>query len=207
MKKLILITKTLIFILLFPSCKKESTVDNNQKNKVELNKAIMSLKTPDSRKTVFADELSNQEKIYFLESRLNSLKEDFNLNDNQQEVINDLYQFLKPELYVIGSDLNVKAIKYTTEWREKAMKVFTSDQLSYIFSFKSFKEYTNTIKSTQNANETMKKTAVLDCDCSVKSDWCSGNFVCEGIIPCAFQSYACGTLYIFHCDGYCIAAW
>lgn len=72
MKRYSLTSLLLCFMLFFLSCNKESITEQSfEKSHQNLNEAIMSLKTPDARKTTFADQLSNEEKIYFLESRLN----------------------------------------------------------------------------------------------------------------------------------------
>lgn len=117
-------------------------------------------------------------------------------------MINELKPFLKPELYVIGSELNQKALKFSPEWEEKAIKFFSKDQLQYLFSFRSLKEFKNSVKTHRISNIAAAGSEGSDCDCSTKSDWCSGGS-CGGP-QCAFQSYACGTLYLYHCDGLCV---
>ncbi|WP_343319988.1 bacteriocin fulvocin C-related protein [Sphingobacterium multivorum] len=201
MNKLSLFTLLSCCILFLGSCSKESqSIQTTDESNSNLTKAMMSLKTSDARKASFADQLSNEEKISFVENRLNSVILELELDENQIHLINELKPFLKPELYIRGSKLNQDAIEFTIRWGERAIKLFSKEQLAYIFSFKTFDEFK---QAATNVNiKSTTRAGVEDCDCSTQSDWCSAGTECGGP-ACGFQSYACGTLYLWHCDGLC----
>lgn len=194
-------TMAIFCCIFFIACNKESQIiPATQDSSLGLTKAIMSLKSSDARRTSFADHLSNEEKVLFVSNRLDLIITDLQLDEKQIAVINELKAFLKPELYEQGSPLNLKALQYETEWKERALQVFSKDQLAYIFSFRTLSEFKTAISKTTIKSST--RAGAEDCDCSTQSDWCSSGRSCGGP-ACGFQSYACGTLYLYHCDGLC----
>ncbi|MGJ1225350.1 bacteriocin fulvocin C-related protein [Sphingobacterium siyangense] len=199
MKKLFLSTLCSLCMLFIISCNKDNQTSEISQTSQPVNKAIMALKTSEARKSSFADQLTNEEKIQFVESRLNAVTEELKLDAEQLSVLNELKPFLKPDLYVRDSKLNKEAIQFDSVWKEKARKVFSKEQLNYIFSFNTLSELKTNLTNVNIKSTT--RAGAEDCDCSTKSDWCSGGN-CGGP-ACAFQSYACGTLYLYHCDGTC----
>lgn len=158
--------------------------------------AVMSLKTIDARRASFSDHLTPEEKCQFVNIRFNNFIRDFKLDEEQIEIIDNLREFLKPEVYKEGSSLNFKAKEFINTWEEKAKNAFSDEQLSYMFSFNTLKEF-NELKSMSIENEGLN-----DCDCATKSDYCSGGKDCK-VSLCVIDTYSCGTLFLFHCDGLC----
>ncbi|GHE23317.1 hypothetical protein GCM10017764_02850 [Sphingobacterium griseoflavum] len=203
MKKLSILAVSLF--MLFSSCQKDEVYTKlSEKDNLALKsiKSASLLKSPDARRIAFSKQFTIDEKCEFIRKRLNSFITDLKLEEVQVNVLNDLTIFLDPEVYVESSTLNLDAKKFEPIWRERALTVFSEDQLNYLFSFKSFDEFKDQA-SARNLKNVARAggEASQDCDCSTKSDYCSkGN--CKVKI-CVLDTYSCGFLFLHHCDGLC----
>ncbi|HLW07949.1 MAG TPA: bacteriocin fulvocin C-related protein [Marinilabiliaceae bacterium] len=200
MKRLVFILFFGLYVCLSTSCNKEwlgSQAPEIGSIDLQVNNAIMSLKTPDARQTSFANHLSPEEKCEFVKNRFNSIISELNFDKKQIETLNEIRVFLEPEIYVNDSPLNLSAKEFIITWEKKARSVFSKELLAYIFSFKKLEEFFDVSNNTSQLSRDVK-----DCDCATKSDYCSGGKDCK-VRLCAIDTYSCGTLFLYHCDGIC----
>ncbi len=209
MKKLFCLVMGVIVLY---SCKKVDSfkVDPTTKIANPMGDAVMSLKTITARKASFSKLLTSEEKVVFVQDRLAAGIRDLGLSDEQIAVIDELKRFLTPDLYSDGSEVKNAFFQYEPEWREKAIRIIGRNQLSYLFSFKTFDEYT-LAGAKSKLSQISTEDAEPDCDCSHESDWCGwGGAKKACVIPypdnrCKVTNLGCGTMFCYDCNGRCVS--
>lgn len=131
------------------------------------------------------------------------LAEHPNLTEDQRNVILDAIALVAPQLYEVSKDnpewlANVHAPLQSL--RKRASEVFSPSVAAEIFARLGKADHFNPTK--QNVLRIRALVTQGECDCSMGSDWCPGDYVCVDE-DCQRTSSGCGSLWLYPCDGIC----
>lgn len=112
--------------------------------------------------------------------------------------LNELLTFIKPELFTKAGD-----ISGVEKWVAANQKIFGKDKLSYILSvMRMAPSELGNLPMPSPGNGSPSSTT-LRCNCSQSSDWCSGSSSYCKTWQCSIVTNACGTFWVYDCDGRC----
>lgn len=191
MKAVFVLNLTIAIGFFLLSCNKEFVpsleVDNSLPQSINLVDPygdLTEMSNESSRRTLFKN-LDKESQVLYIKVRLKEVLDNMKLNDTQFSTINLLINNID-SLYT-GSRESI------VQFEQKALPLFGEELYSFIFT-----TFQPINQSVFNDNLVVKGD---DC-CSTKSDYCNSKQDCKLYASC-WQTYACGTLYLYHCDGKC----
>ncbi|MCW3071144.1 MAG: hypothetical protein JWO44_1034 [Bacteroidetes bacterium] len=207
MKKQLLII-TLAVSVIVSACQKapktEATVGAKEELKFELNTKTNDalqlrmdlIKYPPDVQKAFFNSLNPHQKAMIWENKLDQAISYAGWNEYQVQLLNELKDNISPDLYSNNATLFRDQVQ--PEWLERAKGQFVFDDLMKIVSV--LDDYTPGIIVGGGGTSNKK-----DCNCSVKSDWCSTALhqSCQITNGCNDSAHGCGTLWVYGCKGEC----
>lgn len=197
MKKNLNLLTILLMLTIFTNCTEENDfLSENQKN--DFNK-IIELKSDEQQKIAFKM-LSSKEKLNIWKMKYNIIKDNnyvfFDekpLENKQKIVLDELFNSLNEEYF--ENKNSKKSLNYYKEYlpqmKEKALKVFTKEELKIVFSSLKI-EYSSRVQQLPG----------ISCGCNTSDDWCTGSSTCT--LPCTETStWGCGWWGAEACNGSC----
>lgn len=203
MKNLTKLTFSFLFILLITSCDKSNLENDLPQDQTNIN-AVLALKNENAQKLAFTTILNPSEKLTLWKNKIEKDLNENNFSYNQKKIIKEMLSLLK--INIFNND-KASLITYRNQeiiWRNKALKVFTEQELKSLFSsLNSYKSNTSNFTIQSIKTNEIKTMAAGDCVCNRVSDYCSsaeGDCVSS---RCESQSGGCGTFFLYDCNGYC----
>jgi hypothetical protein len=150
----------------------------------------------DVQKQIF-NSLSAEKKALLWHDKLSQVLSDNKFTDYQEQLLKLIDDKISEGVYVVGSDeeTSFKEV-FHSDWLNKAKGQFVFDELMMIIS--KLDDYDqNKILIGGGVGDRFD-----DCECSVKSDWCSFGMSCK-IQHCNDSAHGCGTLWTYACRGMC----
>ncbi len=131
---------------------------------------------------------SNYNKFKIVKEKYNQLIIHGNFNSGQFKLVQDVFDFVTPELYEGLTQTNHIAVQ---EFKIRAQEIFNDGETYMILA--------------DLDNIYVGAAAEIDaCGCSTDSDWCDFPVVAGGCTGgCNYSSSGCGTLFLYTCDGDC----
>lgn len=183
------------------ACQKEEASESVSYNSPETKKNLATIqdKSSGQESRLIFSSLSSQEKSDVWRYHLQASKNNLNLSAQQQEFIDEIIAFTKPEFY----DNSEKMTPQVRAFEKRAEALFDMETRIMILADLRF-----TPQEIDNPGIQGKgQEALIDCQCSLKDDWCGTlNFTtlwqCRPI-KCKRGS-GCGFLWGYLCGGRCV---
>jgi hypothetical protein len=197
-KTMRLILSLFLFVALFSCSKSDPVKEDNSNNPIA--EQFASSNVPE-QKVMYGLFAANEKNDLWKAKYAMILSQNTSLTKEQRKFVIEVYNYLKPELFIDGSDYrNQFATSKEREIRNKAIQLFGFERGRWLLT-------DPTVPSETAMYELMPAPEdggdySLKCQCSTKSSYCGSNYDC--VSSSCEQSEGCGTFWTYTCNGRCV---
>lgn len=186
MKKIFFIA-SIFALFFFISCENDvNDFDNSSEERVS---QVLSLKG-DGQRLAYST-LNSTEKLKVWRTHFQEMKKNNNYSQIQIQFINEMSNLLKEDYF---DKYNHELDNILIEIKLKGFKIFKPRQLFDLIA---------SLDSTMKTDGGGVPPLMGDCTCNTVNDWCVWTTNCTGTAFCEYDTWGCGDLWRYPCNGVC----